>query len=148
MTTKLKFQSVTSKNLTAVAYDDAKKRLHVIFISGAEYAYAAPETARRALLAESERVDRKVFGASVGALFNRAIRDKFPAERVDVTVESAREARGREKARTFADRYGAATPPGEVELRLGGERRPEPSPAAQDFYDAAGDLLSGGERTR
>lgn len=133
----LTYQGVESKTILAVALDDASAMLGVIFKSGAEYRYrGVPAEVHAALLEESDRVRRRVFGASVGSLFARVVREKYPHERVNL-------ARPNEPPSISLP---TGMPEG-TEFHLRGPATiilPEdPRARHEEFYDAAADLLSG-----
>lgn len=121
----LVYKSVASSTLVAVAYDAAARELRVVFQKDAEYLYrgVAPAT-HRALLDESDRVERGVFGASVGSLFAREVRGKYPYERVA----------GARRSPPAAPPPAAATTPA-----------PASGAAWDEFYGVAEDMMTGGK---
>lgn len=80
----LTYAPVASGSVSAVAHDAAARVLGVVFRGGAEYRYSGvPAEVHAALVSESDRRARGVPGASVGALLARAVKGKYPYERVD-----------------------------------------------------------------
>ena len=72
---------VSSSVIRAIRYDEKQKRLIVTFTSGKTYAYeGVPKTVHEALQT----------APSVGAFFNKSIRDRYPFEEINRLAGSAR----------------------------------------------------------
>lgn len=71
---EMEMHPLSSSNLQAAGYDEETNTLHVEFVGGGLYAYSGvPQETYVALMA----------APSAGSFFHRAIRNRFPTERLE-----------------------------------------------------------------